>query len=489
LCGLAFSLVALLAPIAALADSSFPNCDDVNSYTNYAGGPIGGAACRTGNGSSPNGFSHWRGQGTEVDPGERTLYGFDVDLSEVSANMSVWIANSDTPSEGDDVPGETLCEDIPNVGGGIEHITLPTPFDFHSGQVVRLNFGHHADCFASGGGNIPALYGDSGGSNYEFKLVLDWTPNNTLTRIDSIAPANNATTTTGVAPTYSATGYVNTNDFNSTTYVRWAWSAQNLSNSACADVICAFNGGNGIGLSDTNAYTTLLTSDGAFSVSTTSPVILPNGYYNLTTSIVQPVPFWSTQGILSWLGFASSFTQLVSTTTSFAVGTTTPYEDLLHSTLGYSSNTSTTTQAVLDSCSPLSGSFNIGYCTNLLFTPNQSDLQAAFNTVTASLLTRMPWGYVTRAVNILTSSSTPIDLPSISVAIPISAVASTTLTFNETDMLNGGATILNNATDPVSGKNLRQVVEPFIQGFIALSVVIIIFFDVMAMGRVKKGKR
>jgi len=101
----------------------------------------------------------------------------------------------------------------------------------------------------------------------------------------------------------------------------------------------------------------------------------------------------------------------------------------------------------------------------------------------------MPWGYVTRAVNILTSSSTPIDLPSISVAIPISAVASTTLTFNETDMLNGGATILNNATDPVSGKNLRQVVEPFIQGFIALSVVIIIFFDVMAMGRVKKGKR
>jgi len=122
-----------------------------------------------------------------------------------------------------------------------------------------------------------------------------------------------------------------------------------------------------------------------------------------------------------------------------------------------------------------------------LVQPSDAELADDVNTVKTKILAKAPWGYVYRFVSILSASS-KVALPTFNVDIADNTAASGTLAFDPGDMLSGGGTLLSGITDPHSGKNMRQIIEPFIQLFIAISVLIIIFHDLMAMGHHQKHK-
>lgn len=150
--------------------------------------------------------------------------------------------------------------------------------------------------------------------------------------------------------------------------------------------------------------------------------------------------------------------------------------------------TGTSTVANLNACNFLSLSqFSIPVCLYQLFVPSSELTGLAIDSAKENLLSRWPWGYVTRFVSIL-STSTPTVLPVISVSIPTGHNDSENLYFDPSDMLSGGADLLSNIDDG-DGHTLRDFAEPIIQLFVAISVIIIIFHDLMAMGRSRKGHR
>jgi hypothetical protein len=63
-----------------------------------------------------------------------------------------------------------------------------------------------------------------------------------------------------------------------------------------------------------------------------------------------------------------------------------------------------------------------------------------------------------------------------------SPLSGTTMTFDMQEMLDTGSTTLNGIIDPNSGKSMRDIVEPYILLFIAISALIIMFHDIMGMG-------
>lgn len=338
------------------------------------------------------------------------------------------------------------------------------------------------------GVNLPV---SSGQSTFPYiYLIASGLPieSNFATHIDSVVPPQMASTTTATPVALGAIGYVSPGDFNNApgnTYLQWSVTSNSLYTSQCADVGCAANTAG-------TFYRVPITASTTFSVSTTSPAV-PDGIYTLTTSIVQSNSVFTLNGFLSLFGVTSGYTNLVSTTTEFFVGTTTPFDQIVSNATGYGAlvaSTATSTQAALALCSPLSGSFDIGGCTSVLFFPNANDFQALFNNARNGLLQRMPWGYVTRIVTILgdTSTTTATSLPTFTATFNEASGTTDSLTFNPGDMLNGGAAILAGIKDPNSGENLQQITEPWLQLFIALSVLIIIFHDVMAMGNHKKGQ-
>jgi hypothetical protein len=162
---------------------------------------------------------------------------------------------------------------------------------------------------------------------------------------------------------------------------------------------------------------------------------------------------------------------------------------------GVSIMTSTTTAVSLSSCNPFS--LNLGLCLAVLFFPTQSDMTNLLQFAHDNFLNRAPWGYATRMVSILTNNATTtantalptwvVTFPSIQGATG-SPLAGSSISFNMQNMLDTGSTTLNGIVDPISGKNMRQIIEPYILLFIAISALIIVFHDIMGMGKITNSK-
>lgn len=140
--------------------------------------------------------------------------------------------------------------------------------------------------------------------------------------------------------------------------------------------------------------------------------------------------------------------------------------------------TATSSEALARTCNPLSADFGIRECMLYLWVPDPEKLSVTFTAMKAGILTRVPWGYLTRFGVILSSTGTS-SLPSFTTTVRIGESENTTLAFNPTDMLAGASALVDSIADPVYGKTMRDIFYPFVQVIVALAVLFQIVSDIM----------
>ena len=463
-------IVSILLIILALAfiqfahaDTVWSGCDNTTSFSPTNGNITPNIACTNEGGTAPSGAA--------------TLYAAQFNVS-VPNTGDLYYQTSDATNNG--------CYQVtsPPTSTGEQTIVLSTPLNFNAGAFKYVNFYSDSVCSINTGVfQVPY----SGSQPYGFNRVLYWAPYTGLGAcldgtigdcIDSVTPANGDTVASSTGVSLETTGWES--ELNASIHWNLYSSAQSLHN--CTDVACAFDSSN-TGYN----YTEPVGSVGVlFDISTTTQV-LPAGLYKMTTEIIVPKTYFGLDGIF---GYNFGNNTLVSTTTSFVIGTTTSTDRLIQA-VGAGSVSSavaainaTSTDAYLTSCDLLT--FNLDNCLFALFYPEQGTFSAMVSQETNEFITRAPWGYATRMISILTdtaSSTATSTLPTFTAAFASdSPMYGHDLTFNMQDMVTGGSNLVSNIPDPISGLTLRQIIEPWIQLFIALSAIIIIFHDIMGMG-------
>lgn len=469
--GLSTALIALalfiFAPSSASADGVFSGWDYTPSDTTH---------------SEPFNF----GGLLSTLPGTLNMYGFQIYVH--SVGTAPFYAGLENPNGS---PPGLGCTEISSqiTGTGFQTITLASPVSVSmaGSGVAAIQLFTNSGCTNTVTGNGGWSAGGDGSDTYRIVYWAPIVPSNINTRIDTVTPADKSSISTSTPYTEASTGYINANDYvngaqlnmsvksNSQTITGFFPSIeQNLS--------CFFGTTIGNNESENPACGNIvvpISSPGSYSFSTTTPAVKNAGTYQLVTSITVPT--------FSLFGFNLGSNTLVSTTTSF-LGAATTTADAIRSTqltgIAALLGGATFTQ---DNCVFGGGSFDIGLCVDYLMVPQQSDIDNSLSAFKEGAMAREPWGYATRFVTILTASTTPTSLPSWTANVAISSTSYTTFSFNMSDMITGGANQLNAVTDPYSGLTLRQVVEPFIWLFIGISLLIIVFHDLMAMGHHKKG--
>jgi hypothetical protein len=327
-------------------------------------------------------------------------------------------------------------------------------------------------------------------------LYIIWTngsgaPSDTSTHISSVTPENNAvistSTPSGGIVSFNATGYLNAsstpNDFSGNSLgARVKWSAYSVTQAATSASVAGAFSPQGAGYT---SYSDTLYGSASVDTSTSSP-LMPYGRYNLTTSIVVPNQFF---GIVTW-----GDTTLVSTTTTFYLGTSTPLDNLFYGTdgspdLGTALSggiIATSSAALFAACSPNPLTFSFGDCMSIIFVPDWTQLTQVFTSLRDGMLSVWPIGYVTRFITIASGNATT-TLPSlvINFATAPPAIASITssasLDLTPWNDLMGTTSMLSEATSTDSGRTFRQIVEPGWDIFVWVSFAILIIFELMGI--------
>jgi len=223
-----------------------------------------------------------------------------------------------------------------------------------------------------------------------------------VTRIDTVTPTSGSTISTSTTHTIGATGYLNASDLNDYSKLKIHLENSNTSFVNCADVICSeFAGGR---LSRDFEYS--LITDGHFSYSSTTAG-LPVGKYYVTTKIEK--------GSYCLLGYCALTTNIISSSTSFIVGTTTKIDKLKDNANNYINTLASSTVSSFTNCGI--ADFDLFECGSDLitwsFVPTPDAMQYFGDTLHNDILTHFPLGYVTDIVDILSTSTvgtlTPID--------------------------------------------------------------------------------
>lgn len=302
--------------------------------------------------------------------------------------------------------------------------------------------------------------------------------NESGTRIAQVTPTNGATVATSTAHTIGAGGTLSGDDFNSGSQLRIHLENSQQSFTQCADVICSQLQRGSI----SRDFTYSLVIPGSFTYSSTTAG-LPVGKYWVTTTILK--------GSFCLFDICLSTSNVISTSTTFIVSTTTKADrlkdnviDHLNSLSGPAGDLTACHISTLDlfAC----GTDLIDYA----FVPTSDALQYTVNRVKNNILAKPPFGYVTRFIDIMTST-TSVALPDTSFPIPFGGTGgnmefATITDFQADDMINGASAVMDTIKDPRSGQTLRQIVEPIFKVIIWLIAWIVVIKDILGMQRHKQ---
>lgn len=143
----------------------------------------------------------------------------------------------------------------------------------------------------------------------------------------------------------------------------------------------------------------------------------------------------------------------------------------------FASTSATSTAALAVSCNPLGGSFSIANCLAYMFVPDGGQLIDTLTSFKNGFLIRVPWGYLTRFVQIVSSPATS-TLPSISYTFDSnSPLHGDTWNIDTNAMIAGGGALLDSVENVDSGRTLKDVFYPLVQLIVALAVVFQIVHD------------
>jgi len=253
--------------------------------------------------------------------------------------------------------------------------------------------------------------------------VIPPTPGPTTTHIETVEPPQGDVIATSTAATIGATGYINENDYASSSIsVVLSWRNNGCSSNALVGPAYSSALG-GVQVPCVQGTLTFpIDSAGDFDVSSTT-ALLQIGVYTLNTSIQnkEKVGFWS--NVYHFLFDSITGDQppgsgtLAATTTSFTVGTTTAYDILAASV---ASSSAAFLGATYSECSidfPISWG-NVQNCINAFFRGPMDYIYGLLQNNVYTFLHAAPWGYATRTVEILVGSNATTTLPSIAVSVP-----------------------------------------------------------------------
>lgn len=134
----------------------------------------------------------------------------------------------------------------------------------------------------------------------------------------------------------------------------------------------------------------------------------------------------------------------------------------------------TSSEVLAHTCNPIGGDFSIQTCLVYLFVPDGNELKKTMENARDGFLTRFPIGYITRFVTIVNSSATT-SLPAFSIPVQVGDGTDTIYVSIDTgDMVRGGGELLDSVKDPYYNKSVRDIFEPWVQGSVALMVIMTI---------------
>jgi len=273
--------------------------------------------------------------------------------------------------------------------------------------------------------------------------------NTGISGITSTDPSPDSTVSTTTAYTFHVTGYDQVADYQQGDYVYIRYERQDI---LSPNLFLSYAD-----------YSYPLPSSGAFDF--VFPADLSqSGVYIAYASIDHP-NFTGIQSLASIVGQSIEWT--------FTAGTSTEAERtqalLSIATGGLASTTASFTYTV-SNCNILSG-FNIGGCAKFLLVPDEGSGKEIL-AMMSTLLQKEPWGFVTRAINLLGGNATSTDtgtfvgtdLPEVHISLADTGFAAASgaqsIDLTPWSKLMGGNSILATATTSHSGLTLRQIMEP-----------------------------
>jgi len=133
----------------------------------------------------------------------------------------------------------------------------------------------------------------------------------------------------------------------------------------------------------------------------------------------------------------------------------------------------------ISTCNPFSG-FDIGDCLYNLIVPKNGPYELAFNEAKEEFGTRVPWGYVTRVINILIATTTATSMPTIDYSFasssPMSAIGN--IHFEPFTLIEQSGTLINEfKSDRADSKTVWEIFMPFINMFVYVVLLFMIIHD------------
>jgi len=130
----------------------------------------------------------------------------------------------------------------------------------------------------------------------------------------------------------------------------------------------------------------------------------------------------------------------------------------------------------LSMCNPLSG-FDAVTCLKNLIIPSEYTIGVQLGSLKTLAATVPPFGYLTRIISIIATSSTT-GVPTLSYTFQNdSPLAGDTLTFNVSSYMTQAATLSNSMTSNTDHKNVWEIMGPIVNTFLYLILVFAILHD------------
>jgi hypothetical protein len=337
----------------------------------------------------------------------------------------------------------------------------------HASQWTGTIYQDGATGTSGGGGDVRTdalpVMGTGGGGD----------PLTGTTHVASTTPADLQNTATSTSYFWGVSGEITPDDYDSTAWVEMAYYNDTFAQAAVSPSV----------VTETQKWD--LGTSGSFSFSTTTNFSNAHlGRYYMTTSIKKDrftifgFSFWSQT-------LASKYTTFyVSTSTAHI--TVTGWDSLVD--MNNPANI-TAIEAGITTCDfswgDLASTTKISSFLTCLVVPDSHSLAITFNQFQNNVLTLAPWGYITRFVNIL-ASTTPVEPPpltykfgSSSPAVLRTITASDPITFQVFDYMGSSSPLLQIKADDGSNKNVWDIIDPFVTFLVTLGVLLVILGDIM----------
>lgn len=139
---------------------------------------------------------------------------------------------------------------------------------------------------------------------------------------------------------------------------------------------------------------------------------------------------------------------------------------------------------VQDNCNPISG-FSAVECISALFVPSQSFMLSSMEATKENILSKVPLGYVTRVVDIMSTTTASTTPPGISYTFEDTPLEGQTIAFDFFGSLTEASTIVEDTlvSNTVDEKNVWEILMPVINPIIYLFLLFMIINDITGIHR------